>query len=214
METTKITVKICEPLLHSFSKKINSCFIKRDSFLNHVLKKEIPRLAKSMKDLEQTNKARAYISGELKRLGITPVNIVVDKDLANELNIIVKKSNISRDAFINRLILLLNADYKILRILGLPIEMNSNEYDYVKNIEPSPLTGIASMMEDPLFYLHHAMEEYSGGDLYKVDLPEKFIGMSCYLDNSSISGSEEFFEMQEFFKDINLTLGKGDGNVQ
>ena len=52
-----------------------------------------------------SSKAKRYIAGELKRMGTAQINIVVDKSVVEELNTIVVKSNMVRDAFFNRLIL-------------------------------------------------------------------------------------------------------------
>jgi len=43
METTKITVKIYEPLLKSFDHQLDEVFIKRDAFLNAIIKAELKK---------------------------------------------------------------------------------------------------------------------------------------------------------------------------
>lgn len=78
MGQTKITVKIYEPLLRDFDRQIDSLFLKRDAFLNHMIKGEVRHLANDMKDKQLSSRAKRYIAGELKRLGTVPVNIVVD----------------------------------------------------------------------------------------------------------------------------------------
>ncbi len=41
MSQTKITVKIYEPLLRDFDRQIDKLFIKRDAFLNAMIKEEV-----------------------------------------------------------------------------------------------------------------------------------------------------------------------------
>ncbi len=111
METTKITVKIYEPLLKSFDRQLDEVFIKRDAFLNAITKAELKNLASDMEGKVLSSKAKRYISGELKRMGTAQINIVVDKSVVEELNAIVAKSNMVRDAFFNRLILFLRSSW-------------------------------------------------------------------------------------------------------
>ena len=103
MSQTKITVKIYEPLLRDFDRQLDKLFIKRDAFLNAMIQEEIRYLANDMEGKRLTLSAKRYIAGELKRMGTTPVNVVVDKATADALNSVVDSSNLVRDAFMNRL---------------------------------------------------------------------------------------------------------------
>ena len=58
MEQTKITMKICKPLLHKFNQQIDSVFIKRDALINHILKVEVKHLGKELQGLVLSSKAR------------------------------------------------------------------------------------------------------------------------------------------------------------
>lgn len=109
MNQTKMTVKIYEPLFKSFDDQMNRLCIKRDAFLNHMIKRETPNLAKELDGRRLSPSARRYISGSLKRMGTRTVNVVVDKETAEALNAVVDASNIVRDAFINRLIMFLRS---------------------------------------------------------------------------------------------------------
>jgi hypothetical protein len=197
MVQTKITVKVYQPLLKSFNDKLESCFIKRDAFLNYMIKNETANLAREMKGLKLSNPARRYISGELKRLGTKPVNIVVDKDTADNLRKIVNESNMVRDSFINRLILFLNASDGLLKHLELPCQINDRLLSGTESMSTSPLQGIESIVHDPLFYLRTSIEELYGKSLYSFELPMILTGMSCYIDNTQVPGTDEFLKQQD-----------------
>jgi hypothetical protein len=150
-----------------------------------------------MKGLKLSNPARRYISGELKRLGTKPVNIVVDKDTADNLRKIVNESNMVRDSFINRLILFLNASDGLLKHLELPCQINDRLLSGTESMSTSPLQGIESIVHDPLFYLRTSIEELYGKSLYSFELPMILTGMSCYIDNTQVPGTDEFLKQQD-----------------
>jgi len=191
-ETTKITVKVYESLYANFSKQIDDLHIKKDSFLNSMIREEIPYLAEEMKGLRLSTKANRYISGELKKMGTKPVNIVVDKSTAMALNAIVEESNMVRDAFFNRLIMLLRSSSGLLKYLELPEFITGSEFDsYVEPMPTSPMNAMQSIHSDPMFYLRVAARERYNSGLYLLPLPAKFEGFSCYLDDEFVPGTKE-----------------------
>lgn len=197
MNKTKITAKIFLPLINNFNEQLSALHIKRDSFLNSMLKSEIKYLAAEMKDKKLSKKAKQYISGELKRMGtdkLETVNIVVDKDLADELNRIVESSNLVRDAFINRLILLLRSSDEFLSFMELPISLSASDFNAAEYMACSPLKTIESVMTDPLYYLRIAADERFGKGLYELELPSGFIGFSCYIDDDLVPGTVAYNE--------------------
>lgn len=200
MNKTKITAKIYLPLIKSFNDQLSALHIKRDSFLNSMLKSEIKYLAEAMKGKTLTSKAKRHIAGELKRMGddkLETVNIVVDKDVADELNQIVKSSNLVRDAFINRLILLLRSSDEFLNYMELPKNLTASEFDSADYMPCSPLKTIEDVMADPLYYLRIASEKRYGLGLYECDLPDNMIGFSCYIDDAIVPGTIAYKKQQE-----------------
>lgn len=129
MNQTKMTVKIYEPLFKSFDDQMNRLCIKRDAFLNHMIKRETPNLAKELDGRRLSSSARRYISGSLKRMGTRTVNVVVDKETADALNAVVDASNIVRDAFINRLIMFLRSADTVLDYFGMPKFIVPSDFD-------------------------------------------------------------------------------------
>ncbi|MHB0990286.1 MAG: hypothetical protein ACYC0M_03280 [Burkholderiales bacterium] len=197
MSQTKITVKIFEPLLKNFDKQIETLFIKRDAFLNRVLQEELKHLARDMQGKKMSSKANRYISGELKKLGTKQVNIVVDQSTADELKDIVNDTNIVRDAFFNRLILLLRSNTDLLKYLDLPAFINGSEFKSVIDPMPtSPLQAMLEVLNDPLYYLREGAEERLKTGLYLIELPPKLVGFTCYLDDAQVPGTEAYKQSQ------------------
>jgi len=209
MQKTKITVKVSETLLKSFNQKLEDCFIKRDAFLNHMIKLETEHLAKDLKGLRMSNPARRYISGELQRLGTKTINVVVDKETAEKLNSIINESNMVRDSFINRLILLLNASDSLLEALDLPTEINDRSLLNSGSMSTSPMNGISTIVYDPLFYLRIAIEEEHEKRLYKFELPNVLVGMTCFIDDINVPGTQDYIKQQnkeDEYSDLMKTL--------
>lgn len=186
-EQTKITVKVESNLFRAFMHKINCLFIKRDAFLNQIIKIETEHLKVDLAGKKLTSKANRYISNDLKRRGTTSVNIVVDKDVANLLNEVVAEANIVRDAFINRVILLLIGNDSVLDFFDLPHFINGNTYNSaVPNAVPTaPFKALSLFQKDPLYYIRLACDDSKGVGLYLLEIP-MLPAFSCWIDDSEI----------------------------
>lgn len=204
MDQTKITVKIYEPLLRDFDRQLDALFIKRDAFLNNMIKMEVQHLAADMEGKRMSTSAKRYVAGELKRLGTVQVNITVDKSTADDLNSVVEVSNIVRDAFINRLIMLLRSSHQLLTYLELPEFITGSAYDsYVEPMPTSPLKAIEAVHSDPLFYLRVGCQERHQTGLYLLDLPPKLAGFACYLEDALVPGTDAHSQRQ---RDVDAML--------
>lgn len=198
MNKTKITVKVYAPLLAAFDEQLDRLFIKRDAFLNHMIRTEISHLENELEGRELSGKARRYISGQLKRMGTRTINVVVDKETAELLTAVVDRSNIVRDAFLNRLIMFLRSSNSLLTHLELPRVIVRSEFNsYYEEMPTSPLEAMESVLADPLYYLRIAAEERVKGGLYLLDLPQKLSGFTCFLEDAEVPGSREYDEKQK-----------------
>jgi hypothetical protein len=154
-------------------------------------------LAREMEGKRLTPSAKRHIAGELKRMGTTQVNVVVDKATADALNGIVETSNLVRDAFMNRLIMLLRSSGALLSYLELPEFITGSEFDsYVEPMPTSPMKAMEAVHADPLFYLRVACEERHKTGLYLLELPPKLAGFTCYMDESMVPGTKAYELMQ------------------
>lgn len=183
-------MKVFAALLQDFDHRLRVLHIKRDAFLDQVIRSELPHLEKDLNDKRLTPKARRYIARTLKRMGTCQINIVVDKTTAETLKEIVVKSNIVRDAFVNRIIFFLRASEQLLEHLGVS--------SMARRPRPAPHTAIgvldamAALNADPLSPLRQAVEQRGGAGLYLLKLPEACSAFACWLEDSEIPDTASF----------------------
>ena len=221
MGETKITVKIFSPLLKAFDDQVGRLYLKRDAFLNHIIKQEVPHLAEDMDGRRLSANARRYVSGQLKRMGTTTVNIVVDKETADSLNDVIRRANMVRDAFLNRLIVFLRSSNALLKYLELPAMIVRSEFESLYEEMPtSPLAAIETVFGDPLYYLRLAADERFKTGLYLLDLPPKLIGFSCFLEDAQVPGTKDHAarsrmveEMMKELEALESDTPSGDASV-
>lgn len=190
LESTKITININKTLLEQFSNGLDRCFIKRDAFLNNLISIEVDRFDEEMEGVKQSKKARKYLIENLKRSGTKAINVVVDKSVALRLNAIIKKHGMSRDCFVNRLLLLSTfpegAKYELRMfssISELYKEVQESSFDFYDSyvegneVSTSTLTGIHSYIIDPFKFLRTCIyHDEPSNSLYKKNfyLPKFF----------------------------------------
>jgi len=197
MDQTKITVKIYKPLLRDFDRQIDSLFIKRDAFLNNIVRGQVHYLSRDLEGKRMSSDSKRYVSGQLKRMGTVAINVVVDKSTADALNEVVERTNIVRDAFFNRLILFLRSSDALLNYLDLPKFVTPSGFSAVVDPMPtSPMKAMEEVQADPLFYLREAVSERYQTGLYLIDLPRQLMGFSCYLEESKVPGTEAHAQAQ------------------
>lgn len=179
LENTKITLNINKTLLKQFSDGLDRCFIKRDAFLNNLISIEIDKLDEEMKGIEQSKKARKYLIDNLKRSGTQGINVVVSKTVAKRLNAVIKKYGLSRDCFINRLLLLVTlpdgAKYELRMFASIQeiheeVETSMSYASYNENVKMSTTTldGIYSYISDPFQFLRICIyDDEPVNNLYK-----------------------------------------------
>lgn len=201
-DQTKMTLKIVENHLARFNDAITPLCLKRDAFLNHMLRIETSRLAEDLEGLgRQSSTARRYVTGRLKKMGtlkLQPINVVVDKSVADALTEVLHRHNVSRDAFVNRMIYLMIANRQELDEINLPIAVNANEIDqWFESVSTTPLGAIGDFMADPFHYLRLGAEERHRRGLYQVGFPDSLVGLSCFLDDDEVPGTDAYKNAQE-----------------
>lgn len=204
MSQTKITVKVHKGLLAKFKQDVDRLFLKRDAFLNQMIRIETPRLLQDLAGKRLSSKAKRYVAGELKRLGTTPVNVVVDQEVADALNAVVKETNIVRDAFVNRLLWLLRASDALLMYFNLPRFITYSEFErFIPEAMPTaPLSAMRAVQADPLHYLRVGCEERHDTGLYLLDLPNKFTGFACWLDDALVPGTDAYIDADKLLEEL------------
>jgi len=104
----KISVRIWEPLVKQFDAAIKDSCLRRDAYLEAVLSVELPRLDAEV-CLPNSPVAHAYIAGKLDALDRKLVSFTLNQKIIDQLNTICERKRIVRDAFFNRLYMLLAA---------------------------------------------------------------------------------------------------------
>lgn len=193
-QTTKITVKVYEQVYDDFIEQLQALPLRRDMFLDLMIERELPHLAIDLAGLRNSEQAKRYISGRLKRLGVSkvglpkPFSIAIRKSTANALRRLEKKHNFSRDAFLNRLIVLLRGSDDLLELLSLPTQVQDIAAG-VDDMPTSPMKTLEVAMWDPLYYIRAACEKRHGCGLYRLDWPSNWDAFSCYLADEQIPNS-------------------------
>ena len=119
--TPKISVKIWRPILNKLDAKMDAACLRRDAYLAKLLAHELPRLDAEV-SLPNSPAAHDFTFERLDALDRKLVSIALDPDLAGQLNAICDRKNIVRDAFFNRLFLMLTARPKAVDALFFPDE--------------------------------------------------------------------------------------------
>lgn len=174
---TKITFKVHTELWSKFSKSLDSSFIRRDSFLSHVLGIESSHIKKSLKGLKLSRPVKAYISREFKMLNTTQVSIQLDEEVAQSFNAIIKEHNLVRDAVLNRLLMYLWSADGFLDAIEVPRIIDEKE-----EVPTSPVKAIAELIDDPLKTLRNHKDEDGYGIYNSIDLLREYPGFICYMD--------------------------------
>lgn len=196
-QLTKITARLYEPMYKDFDRQLSAALLRRDAFLDRMVRVEIPHLREDLVGKRLSPEAHRFIAGKLKSLGnksdpeLKQISIAVADTTAKALRAATVKHNLVRDAFLNRLIALLRASDKLLDLLALPKTVGNDWRDGSEPMPTSPLKAIEATEWDPLYYLRNACHQRHGCGLYALDFPDGLIGLSCFLDDDRIPGTPQ-----------------------
>jgi hypothetical protein len=192
---TKITTLLYEPIYKDFTTQLKSLPLKRDAFIELMIEQELPQLAEDLAGKVNSAKARRYIAGCLKKMGgdkvgeLRPLSISVRKQTAMALRDLEQEHNFPRDAFLNRLIVLLRSTDFMLHELGLPKLVRQVGRGAV-DMPTSPMSALKETLFDPLHYLRIACMQQYGCGLYLLGMP--WPGFACYLPDDEVPGTDAF----------------------
>ncbi len=125
---TKILVNVYEPLIDIMKSKLDAACLKRDAYLDIALRSEVNFLLENT--TSNSDKAKNYITDNLKQLKLKPLNLLLSTETIDLINSICKDKNVPRDAFINRVFLLMVAYDTILTELFYGIADGNDYYEY------------------------------------------------------------------------------------
>ncbi len=139
-DVTKITAKIWRKTIDKLEHKLDAACLRRDSYLSRVLDIELPRLDREI-CLSNSQDANRFVASRLESLGERKlVTFSLDPEVAERLNVICGRKLIVRDAFLNRLLLLLAASPKLINSLffkGLGMDLHTFILDGQRTESPA-----------------------------------------------------------------------------
>lgn len=109
--TPKISVKIWRPIIEKLDESLEAACLRRDAYLARVLEVELDWLDEEV-CLPNSEASYEYVLGQLDRLDRKLVSLALPPQLTLRLNEICARKRVVRDAFFNRLFLLLSASPK------------------------------------------------------------------------------------------------------
>ncbi len=104
--TPKISVKIWRPIIEKLDSKIEMACLRRDAYLAKVLETELGCLDEEV-SIPNSQACYDFVSKRLDQLDRKLVSLALPAELTERLNEICRRKRIVRDAFFNRLFLLL-----------------------------------------------------------------------------------------------------------
>jgi len=204
-QTTKITVKVFQPMYEKFSRQLGAMPLLKDAFIEEMILSELRYLEEDLSGKVNSEAARRYIAGSLKRMGprdkeLEPVSIKVAVSTAATLRRVAEQCNLCRDAFVNFLFACLRGEDGFLKYLGFSTRVGKIGWQSgVEDMPTSPLKAIEVSLSDPLYYMRSECQDLYGCGLYALELPPQMHGFACHLPDHVVPGTAEHAEFQAAF---------------
>jgi hypothetical protein len=191
MALTKITARIDQVLWDSFSEQIDDLFIKKGAFLDFVIRTELPHLEQDLVGVKLSSKAKRFVANTLGARRPATVSIEVQKATSEALNEITKRHNIVRDAFINRLIIFLRGNDKLLRLIGAPESIAASDFFSLESLPTAPLRSMKCLYDDPLYYIRSFLHQSDQCGVYGTDLGIDHAWAACIINDDAVPGTRK-----------------------
>lgn len=131
-KNTKVMVNVYEPIIGIMKHKVDAACLKRDAYLDLVLRCE-SKLLRTEVTKPNSDKAKSYITKSLKQLKLKQLNLSLSVETVELMNEVCKEKNIPRDAFINRVFLLLIASSTMISSLFNGEELRDSDGSFTWN---------------------------------------------------------------------------------
>ena len=102
----KTSVRIWKPLLEEFDRVMEASCLRRDAYLSQLIASEIKYLDEEVA-VPNSEAAFAYISQQLERIPRKLITLTLKPEVTERVNAVCREKRIARDAFFNRLFMLL-----------------------------------------------------------------------------------------------------------
>lgn len=161
----KISVKIWRPIIGKLDAKIEAACLRRDAYLTKVLDVELDWLDHEV-SIPNSQASYDYVFDRLDQLDRKLVSLALPSELTARLNDICSRKCIVRDAFFNRLFLLLAVEPQVVDTLlfsNVGDEWRSEVWSENKNDGPFFQNGFYPLEPtiDPFWAIRNGLELYA-----------------------------------------------------
>jgi hypothetical protein len=165
--TPKISVKIWRPIIDKLDQKLDTACLRRDAYLRKVLEVELDRLEQEV-SIPNSQESYDYVFRCLDKLDRKLVSLALPHELSERLNEICNGKRIVRDAFFNRVFLLLAADPRTIDTLVFSLaadDWRAAVWSENKHDGPFFQNGFYPLepIVDPFWALRNGLELFSEG---------------------------------------------------
>lgn len=163
----KISVKIWKPIIEKLDAKIRSACLRRDAYLSKILEVELDSLDDEV-CIPNSQASYDFVFDHLQRLDTKLVSLALSPELTDRLNEICSRKRIVRDAFFNRIFLLLAASPKVIDSLFFNSERDEWRRQVWKECKDNEafLTDLYPLEPqiDPFWAIRSGIEIYSNDE--------------------------------------------------
>ena len=162
----KISVRIWRPIIDKLDEKMDAACLRRDAYLNKVLERELVWLDEEV-SIPNSQASHDFVFQQLDPLNRKLVSLALPSELTARLNEICARKCIVRDAFFNRLFLLLAASPKVIDALlfgSVADEWRREVWSENKHDGPFFQNGFYPLEPsiDPFWAIRSGLEMYAG----------------------------------------------------
>jgi hypothetical protein len=163
----KISVKVWRPIIDKLDAKLEAACLRRDAYLKRVLEVELGWLESEVA-LPNSRASFDFVFENLDALDRKLVSLALPHELTGRLNEVCSRKRIVRDAFFNRLFLLLSATPRVVDALLFPTsadEWRREVWSEYKHDGPFFQNGFYPLEQevDPFWAIRSGLELLSEG---------------------------------------------------
>ncbi|MDZ4254704.1 MAG: hypothetical protein U1A72_19205 [Sulfuritalea sp.] len=220
----KILVSVWTLLYSRLNEAVDAAFLKRDAFLDYVLRSEALHLEKDIPVPGNSDLARAFLDQQLKTLDLAPMSLNLSPETIEAINSACKSRNIPRDCFINRTLLFVCSGRRNLWERLLP-DLDWDHYlrkcrdewgsEVATGHHWGALRAIESCLADAPFWSLRMVFDLARDDdkderlyMHQIIVPANFFtspegknwqfkGLNCFLPDHEVEGSDAWAAYKE-----------------
>ncbi len=172
--TPKISVKIWKPIIKKLDAKLKSSCLRRDAYLTKLLEVELDYLEAEV-PIPNSQESYDYVFETFEGFDHKPVSLALPQGLTSRLSEICSRKRIVRDAFFNRVFLLLSVDPKFVDTLffaGVDGDWRKHVWHEYKSESQFFQSGFYPLEQvvDPFWAIRAAFDLYAQDEVFEDHL--------------------------------------------